>query len=228
MADSNDHSRFGTLSALTAEWWQWALSIPTLVNPLLDPNGSNCMVGQHGPVWFLGGVFLGGTAARTCSIPDDKWILFPVANSVNINTPNICDSPDLSIRMLRQASATVVNGVTEASAELDGKPLKNVRRVRSDVFAVSMPEDNIFDAPCATATPPGVPGGVYSPSVDDGLYVFLPPLDMGAHTLHFRSVNPDPKAGFRQDVVYHLNVQHVTVKPARDDDRENDHDDHER
>jgi hypothetical protein len=37
---------------LSAEWWQWALSIPTPVNPQLDPNGANAVVGQRGKVWF--------------------------------------------------------------------------------------------------------------------------------------------------------------------------------
>ena len=50
---------------LSAEWWQWALSIPTPVNPQLDASGSNAVIGQHGTVWFLAGVFNGfngGTA----------------------------------------------------------------------------------------------------------------------------------------------------------------------
>ena len=40
--------------------------------------------------------------------------------------------------------------------------------------------------------------------------MFLPPLDPGAHILHFRAVNP--KTGFVQDVIYNLNIEHVTVK----------------
>jgi hypothetical protein len=57
----------GVTPATTAEWWQWALSIPTSVHPLVtdpdtppsevDPSSAFCMVGQHGAVWFLGGTF---------------------------------------------------------------------------------------------------------------------------------------------------------------------------
>ena len=36
------------LPALTAEWWQWALSIPASVNPLVDTTGEHCLVGQNG------------------------------------------------------------------------------------------------------------------------------------------------------------------------------------
>jgi hypothetical protein len=38
-----DRESFNTLSA---KWWQWATSIPTSKNPLLDTTGSNCMVGN--------------------------------------------------------------------------------------------------------------------------------------------------------------------------------------
>src|SRR5262249_48077784 len=66
----------GQLPALTAEWWQWALSIQTSVNPQLDGTGQNCMVGQRASIWFLAGVWLGGTAARACSVPEDTTIFF--------------------------------------------------------------------------------------------------------------------------------------------------------
>jgi hypothetical protein len=35
---------------LSAEWWQWALSIPTSENPGLDGTGEKCVVGQRGTV----------------------------------------------------------------------------------------------------------------------------------------------------------------------------------
>ena len=53
MALADDHV---DLSGLTARWWQWAFSIPTAQNPLVDQSGGNCMVGQRGSIWFLGTV----------------------------------------------------------------------------------------------------------------------------------------------------------------------------
>ena len=44
-----------TYADLGSEWWQWALQAPAADNPLLDEDGSNCRVGQQGPVWFLAG-----------------------------------------------------------------------------------------------------------------------------------------------------------------------------
>lgn len=234
VADSNDHSRPDNLSALTAEWWQWAVSIPTTVNPLVDTTGSNCMVGQHGPIWFLAGVSSGGAADRTCSIPDDKFLFFPVANIINFNTPNVCgqDSNDIPIQTLRQLSAAFIDVISAASVELDGNPLRGVRRIRSQVFAVSVPEDNLFQAACASLTPPSsLPADVYSPAVDDGLYVLLPPLNPGPHTLHFRAMNRD--GSFTQDVTYRLNIKQVNVTRDRERGKDREHgkdndDDHDR
>ena len=132
---------------LSAEWWQWALSIPASVNPQLDTTGEDAVVGQRGEVWFLAGVFLGGTVVRTCSVPEGTALFSPVTNSVQINTPNICgESPaDLSIAELRTKAADVINKTTIVSVTLDGHPIKKLRRVQSRVFAVTLPEDNVFN-----------------------------------------------------------------------------------
>ncbi|HEU5229311.1 MAG TPA: hypothetical protein VFU49_15955, partial [Ktedonobacteraceae bacterium] len=50
-------------------WWQWAFSIPTPVNPLLDTTGAHCSEGQSGPVWFLAGTITSGPVTRHCTIP---------------------------------------------------------------------------------------------------------------------------------------------------------------
>jgi hypothetical protein len=75
---------------LSVEWWQWALSIPTTVNPQVDTTGKDAVVGQRGKVWFLAGVFAGTSAERTCSVPEGTALFFPVINSVQINAPNVC------------------------------------------------------------------------------------------------------------------------------------------
>jgi hypothetical protein len=74
---------------LSAQWAQWALSIPTPVNPQLDTTGGNCMVGQSGFIWFLAGVFGGGTATRSCSVPAGK-VLFSQSQTRSILTPLAC------------------------------------------------------------------------------------------------------------------------------------------
>jgi hypothetical protein len=76
-----------TIGEWSVEWWKWALAIPTSENPMLDPTGANCHLGQQGPVWFLAGVWGGGTAERSCSVPTGKYIFFSIANVIWIQTP---------------------------------------------------------------------------------------------------------------------------------------------
>jgi hypothetical protein len=67
----------GLMPMFTSEWWQWALSIPSSQNPLLDRTGEKCMWGQRDFVWFLAGVSGGGSTTRACSVPEDKTLFSP-------------------------------------------------------------------------------------------------------------------------------------------------------
>ncbi len=194
--------------SLSAQWVQWALSIPTPLNPQLDNTGENCMVGQRGSIWFLAGVFFGGTATRTCSVPADKVLFFPVANQFNFNTPNVCGQgpENLTVADMRAANAAFVEGVTSKHVKLDGQPVATARS-QSIVFEVALPENNVFDAPCA---PLNVPAGIYSPAVDDGFYARVGPLQPGPHTVGISARNP--KQGFVEEITYNLTVVPVTLQ----------------
>jgi hypothetical protein len=195
-----------SLKKLSAEWWQWALSIPTPVNPQLDATGEDCVVGQRGSLWFLAGIFGGGTATRTCSIPANAALYVPVINSVVVNTPDICGQVgSLSVEEERALAAPIINNATNLSVELDGTAIQP-QRVQSEVFAAALPDDNIFVQPCAG----DAPGGIFSPSIDDGFYVLLKPLAIGTHTLHFHAES----GGFVEDVTYELTVVPVLVSSA--------------
>ena len=53
MAESDDHMSSAdseSFKKLSAEWWQWALSIPTPENPLADTTGGKGVVGQRGSI----------------------------------------------------------------------------------------------------------------------------------------------------------------------------------
>ena len=115
----------------------------------------------------------------------------------------ICRSVSCALNLLLR-----LMGQTNLSVAVDGIAIKNLRRVRSHVFSVALPEDNVFDSPCAGFG--GVPGGIYSPAVDDGFYVLLNPLRVGRHTLHFHADNSSQ--GFAQDVTYDLSVVAVSLK----------------
>jgi hypothetical protein len=139
------------LPALTAQWWQWAVSIPVDRNPQSDPTGQDCMIGQRGNLWFLAGVFSGGPAQRSCSVPEGKTLFFPIINEIDLAVPGECgDTGEFdSIKDLRQATKAFVDAVPLSSLKVrvDGKPVP-FRRVRSQVFAVALPVENEFDAAC--------------------------------------------------------------------------------
>lgn len=198
------------LRNLAAEWWQWAFSIPPSENPLIDPTGDNCVVGQRGAIWFLAGSLDGSPVTRSCSVPAGKAVFFPIANGAFFDSPNLCgQGPEhLTVAEMRDALAGFIAGLTGVSAELDGVPVAQVHRVRSRVFEVALPEENIFDAPCADSG--GFPAGIFSPAVDDGYYVLLPPLAAGHHTLRFQAEHPE--AGFAVDTTYDLTVVPVSHK----------------
>ena len=197
------------LPELTAQWWQWAVSIPAGQNPQTDPNGDNCMIGQRGDVWFLGGVFSGGPATRACSVPEGSTLFFPVINEININAPNVCGqgADNLWVKDLRQQSKAFINAVPLASVKVQVDNNKVAFGASSQVFAVALQDDNVFDAPCGG--PETVPAGIFSPAVDDGYYVRLGPLERGGRALNFQAAQPTQPAP--TDVTYQLTVVPVSL-----------------
>lgn len=113
---------------------------------------------------------------------------------------------------LREYAKWLMDHAIELSAEIDGRPVKNLEkyRVQSPLFTFGpLPENNVlrwlgFDAPAGTT----------SQSVADGVYLMLAPLSVGKHKIHFKGIfkfTQDPDGldfVFKQDVNYQ-----ITVKP---------------
>lgn len=210
LADSDSHvvvppnsTAYGNkYSEWSAEWWQFVLSIPASENPLFDADGSQCVLGQRGPVWFLVGWFGPGAAMRACSVPEGTALFFPVINVVDVNTTT------QTAKELRAETAPCLDAVTFLSVVVDGVPIPKLRekfRVKSEVFAVTLPVDNLF----------GIDPGTYSPTIDDGYYVMLKPLSVGPHTLHFEGASAGcPLIGspFSVDVMYDITIVPVRLK----------------
>lgn len=196
-----------TMGEWSAEWWQWALSIPVVNHPLFD-NGK-CSIGQSGPVWFLGGKFCANNSpncgtnniVRSCSVPAGKNLYIAVLNAEN-SVLEVND-PKAQIADLRSGNASAMDGAADISLDLDGAAIPQLKqrfRVQSPAFIFTLPDDNLF-----TAIGEGpYSGGSYFPAVDDGVYVMLSPLPAGAHTLHFHGSYP--VWNFTLDITYNLNV----------------------
>src|SRR5207247_516615 len=108
-----------TLEEYSAQWWQYATSIPTADNPLFDETGARAHDHQSGPVFFLVGKFSnqftpGGppvSATRSITITDDKFLFFPVLNTIDAGDP---------VDTERQINADAVASYTETHASVDG------------------------------------------------------------------------------------------------------------
>ncbi len=197
------------LSRLSAQWWQWIVSIPAASSPFSEwttADPPRCMVGQRGNVWFLGGTLGGGTASRRCSVPQGVTLFFPVLNNIQFNTPDLCyQTGPLTLRDIRRNLAPFIDAATLVSATVDSVPVKTIRRVRSVPFVTTLPADNVFIPFCPTGE---APPGVFSPSADDGYYARVSGLSVGDHVLHIKASS----SGFDLDVVYQIKVVPVALR----------------
>lgn len=181
------------------QWVQWLYSIPTTVNPIVDITGQNCMVGQSGSTWYLAPSFGGGSASRSCTIPQGVKLQFAVAGAAYVYAPGFCgDVAGTSDRDLRAAIAGFTDTLT-VNVTLNGASVK-AKRIRSEVFGTALPADNLFTLVCGG--PGTVPAGIYR-SVDDTYYAEIEHLKPGVHTLQMVATNGGT---FNQNVVYTLNV----------------------
>jgi len=191
---------------LSVAWWQWALSKPVEDNPLIGSykGGEQCdgrpVSPTPGKTWFLGGSFgPGEKVKRTCTVPDETKLFFPVVNVVGFPS-----APGETRQNQRQLARQFIREVVNApdfrmSVTVDGKKLESNRIVRalSPVFSFTLPEDNIL----------GLPAGQYNDASSNGLWVTLRPLSKGKHTIHWEVNATTQTFGvFTQDITYHLKV----------------------
>ena len=179
-----------------ADWWAWVLSIPTEINPAADTTGTNAGVGQHGPVWFLAGAVGSGpiSVTRNVTVPEGKALFFPIINTLWTTGPS---DPPTTIPDILSALAGVTADVTGLTCAVDGVPIKHLDRfvTISPVFSLTVPADNVL----------GLPAAVYTPDIDEGIYLMLAPLSPGKHTIHFTGNSPD--LGYSLDITYNLTIQ---------------------
>lgn len=213
LADAPGHVSNEQLPQLTAQWEQWALSLPNDVNPLVDTTGAFCAVGQRGPVWFLAGTFFGGTVTRTCTVPEGTTLFFPVINGFAFNTPG-CGQPDdlNTVKKLKQYYYPYVTQFVDKaynlSATLNGHKIV-MQRVESQPFAVANPPGNIWGAGGCN---PGMPlePGIYSPGIVDGYWATIENLKASpkGYTIYFHGQS----GSIVEDITYYLTVVPVSLK----------------
>jgi hypothetical protein len=175
------------LKALSGEWWTWAISKPS-------PLDGDYIQGRRCKGEFVEGVFFlagtqGGDATRTCTVPADTALFFPVLNSFLTDDEEAYPEGPTNF-----VDTALANG--EFSATLDGEELEIIR-IATGPFTLTVPKPNIFKAP----------PGPYT-EVSDGLWVYLPQgLEPGEHTLQFGGTSVTAEGEpFSVDVTYNLKV----------------------
>lgn len=191
----------GKTAELAADWWIWAVSKPQAENPLLggepeytDEQCDGRPVGDApGKRYFLAGTLDGSPVTRTCTVPRGSKLFFPVANTAFFIT-----EPDETEEDARRYVNEYMDNALEdpdlrVVVKVDGKKVEGQRIDRADspLFTVEVPEDGLL------------PAGSYD-AVADGLWVSLPPLPRGEHTVRF-SIDA-PNAEVSQNNTYHLTV----------------------
>ena len=180
-----------TYGGWTARWWQWVLSIPKTKNPLLDDTGKNCANSQTGPVWFLAGT-LRGKAERSCNIPADKAILFPVINfEASVSKGDNTTEEELAARAKFE-----MDQITNMRAMIEGTNVDELKqyRVRSPLFNVILPTDNVLGLSAQTMK-----------MISEGYWLFLKPLEPREYNLY--SFGSCLAGRIKIDLSYHLTIE---------------------
>jgi hypothetical protein len=198
-----------TYGRWAAEWWQWALGIPADVNPLTDTTGEHCAQRQVDNVWFLAGSSSFDPAVpppavvRTCEIPRGKSLFFPLINNAYFAFLN--DPPAIRTEEFVREQGRCTDPAN-ISVQIDGFEIRRPTRFftgasgsQSPIFNVQLPPGNVFGAD-ETA----VPELVFSPSAEQGYYLFVRPLSLGTHTIRWTASGCT--SGNFQDITYHLRV----------------------
>jgi hypothetical protein len=197
----------GQLKKLTAEWWNWAFA--TSPSPLEGSytGGTQCEGEYVEGVFFLAGAAFDPnvpTVERTCTVPANTPILFPVVNVVCSAAFNTIQEPDDPKPYHKKCAEPVTDATVDPpstfSATLDGQDLTLQRIASGQFWWTIVPEDAPF----------GVPTGTYRAG-SDGLWVFLeeglPPGEQ--HTIVFGGTFVDTPFGSFEGtrVTYHLTAQ---------------------
>jgi hypothetical protein len=173
----------------TEKWWQWAFSIPKERNPIMDKTGENCGKGQNGPVWYLAGTTKNTfNAKRSCVIPRQKGILFPIIVSLFSRS----EKPAMTDGQLVQYTAKDIDHTSFLEVVLDDLHLTDLSKFRvQSFFNIDLVEGNIWDIQAGPTM-----------AASDGFWVFLKPLSMGKHIIHFQGV----ETNFKTRVTYNITI----------------------
>ena len=202
-----------TYGEWSAKWWQWAYAGPDGENAVQDKTGEFCAVNQPtGKVWFLAGSFGLTGVERTCTIPPNRALFYPLVTTLWTDCPGTSDEDltDAQVRGILTFFAEGGDPACQLTSTLDGASISSLQiltvRTQSPKFTSILPENNIVSG-CASPLPPGKTGR----QIAEGYWVMLPPLSPGEHVLTLHGAGCDAATG---DVFFENGVTcHLTVRP---------------
>jgi hypothetical protein len=186
-----------------AEWWRWVYGAHASTSPVLDQTGEFCGVDQNDRVFFLAGSF-GGPVSRTCTIPRNKPVFFPLI-TLGADNCGVPPADQLSRDELISAEHAFTDAVTGLELDVDGHVIGSDKTSFSanliDVTQFSYvvpPKDNLYQFNGVDFS------GRCDPSFVGGYFVMLS-LSPGDHELHFSA--QQQATGFSLDSTYTLHVE---------------------
>lgn len=197
---SKDFSPFGIpYSEWIAKWWGYNVGISPVEHPRdhFSPERCNLDQKQDDPIYYLPDN-LSGEEERRCSIPAGMAILAPLITGTCWDDDT---DPELKTETGLRDCSKEGQEFGIVSATLDRRELLDLEQYRmtSDVFNMTIPENNAFQSPAGTF-----------PAIADGFFVFLEPLPPGEHTLELQQsvLNPvQPEYNFASKTIYTLTAE---------------------
>lgn len=184
-------------AAYANDWWQWAASMPGAESPVQDTTGAKCDTNQQGSVWYLAGGYGTSLIRRTCTVPRDRHLFFPVINML-VYPPR---GGSITCSGAKEEAARNNNRYTYIRVYIDGVQVQNAERFR----VASVDCFNLL-----AHIPPEVNAPDVSPSATDGYWIMLRPLPVGTHKLDFQAFYTNPEVDFGgmvQNISYDLKIQ---------------------
>ena len=169
-------------------WWQWASSFDDSASPVADRSGERCQFKQSGSVWFLAGTYGSRRAIRTCTVPKEKYLFFPLINYVVYPRdplyPPTCQAVTADAKRM-------TDGISSLILDINGTRIPGLEQRR---FATTM---------CFNLAAQADPPDQVFPTAANGYYVMLKPLRPGKYEINFGGVLPS----MAQAVTYRLTVE---------------------
>lgn len=179
-----------TIGDWTGDWWAWAAG-QALTSPVTDAfndtTGANAGINQSGPVFFVAGTF-GGTANRSFTVPNDRYLLIPLANvSQSQNEPPFTPQTPGSATDIRAVVDPIFQSFTDLKLIIDGIPFASPLTAHEETFdrpaGYTYVQDNILYG-AAFSGPSG-------PAYGRGYWVMLAPLGDTTTTITFGGAGRD-------------------------------------